>query len=269
MRVSFTKMYGLGNDFVVLDARDRPLPDLTEETVKALSDRHTGIGCDQLIVMQPSTTGDFAMRIYNCDGGEVESCGNAARAVALLHGSKASVDTRGGLITVEPDDAGARVDMGKPNFDWNAIPLQMPLDTLDMPVAWDELEHPVALSIGNPHIVFFVEDCHGVDLARIGPQIERDPLFPERINVNVATVKSRTAIDLRVWERGAGLTRACGTGACATTAAAIAHGFVDRRVTVELPGGSLQIEQADDGHIWMSGPATRSFEGSFEWDDFA
>ncbi len=159
--------------------------------------------------------------------------------------------------------------MGQPQFAWDAIPLQMPMDTLDMPVAWGDLQHPVAVNVGNPHIVFFVEDCHAVPLDTLGPEIEHDPLFPNRINVNVASLNADGSLALRVWERGAGLTRACGTGACATTAAAIKRGLVQFKAMVHLPGGALEIEQRDDGHLWMSGPAQESFRGSFEWDDYA
>jgi len=270
MRVPFVKMHGLGNDFVVLDARATALPPIGPAVAAALADRHTGIGCDQLILLQPSASADFRMRIFNPDGGEVEACGNASRAVALLHRRAAMVETGGGTITLEPTAGGARIDMGEPRFGWNEIPLAYAVDTGAMPVAWDGLEAPMAVNVGNPHAVFFVADVERVPLAELGPEIECDPLFPERVNVNVAQVTGPDTITLRVWERGAGLTKACGTGACATTVAAIRRGLLAaRRATVTLPGGALEIEWGEDGRIAMTGPAVESFRGDFEWDDFA
>lgn len=271
MRVRFTKMHGLGNDFVVLDGREAVLPELTAATAAAIADRRLGIGCDQLILLEPCdhASADFRMRIFNSDGGEVEACGNASRAVALMHGAPARVLTDGGVITLEPVAGGARVDMGTPRFEWDAIPLAYAMDTLAMPVGWGGLEGPCAVNVGNPHVVLFVADCDAVELDRLGPQIEHDPLFPERVNVNVATIEAPDRIRLRVWERGAGLTRACGTGACATAVAAARRGLTGRRVKVELPGGTLEIDWREDGNIIMSGPATESFRGSFEWEDFA
>ena len=159
--------------------------------------------------------------------------------------------------------------MGVPRFDWNAIPLAYAMDTLSMPVGWEELEQPAAVNVGNPHVVFFVDDNDAVRLEMLGPLIEQDELFPERINVNVATVEDRTTIRLRVWERGAGLTRACGTGACATAIAAMRRNLVDREVTVHLPGGPLAIAWGADDRITMTGAATEAYRGTFEWDDYA
>ncbi|MEZ5689470.1 MAG: diaminopimelate epimerase [Caenibius sp.] len=269
MRVPFVKMHGLGNDFVVIDRRDGDIPPVEAALARALADRRTGIGCDQFVVLEESANADFRMRIFNADGGEVEACGNASRAVALLHGQPATIETGGGIISARPADGGIAVDMGTPRFDWDAIPLAYAMDTRSMPVAWEELENPVAVNVGNPHVIFFVPDTDAVDLARLGPVIETDPLFPERVNVNVATIASRSAIRLRVWERGSGLTRACGTGACATAVAAMARGLVERSVAVTLPGGTLIISLDDNGRIIMTGPATESFRGSFEWGDFA
>jgi diaminopimelate epimerase len=269
MRVEFSKMHGLGNDFIVLDAREVSLPAIDTAIARALADRRTGIGCDQLIVLEPSETADFRMRIFNHDGGEVGACGNASRAVALLHGSAADVETSGGTIRVEPTDGGASVDMGEPRFDWDAIPLEYAMDTAAMPVGWDGLDQPGAVNVGNPHVIFFVDNTDAVPLDRIGPEIETDPLFPERVNVNVANIESRMHIRLRVWERGVGLTRACGTGACATAVHAMRRGLVEREVTVTLPGGDLVIAWSEDNRIRMTGPATESFRGSFEWSDFA
>ncbi|RGP40232.1 Diaminopimelate epimerase [Altererythrobacter insulae] len=271
MRVPFTKMHGLGNDFVVLDGRSEPVPELTNTIATAIADRRKGIGCDQLILLEPCVEqdADFRMRIFNSDGGEVEACGNAARAVALLHGSPARVLTDGGVISLEPSDGGATVDMGEPRFEWAEIPLAFAMDTHSMPVGWGELNNPIAVNVGNPHVIFFVDDTDAIDLTKLGPEIEHDPLFPERINVNVATVQSKKQIKLNVWERGAGITRACGTGACATAVGAMRRGMVERSVSVELPGGLLDIAWNNDDRILMSGPATESFRGSFDWSDFA
>ena len=269
MDVAFVKMHGLGNDFVVLDARDAPLPaQMTPPKAKALADRRTGIGCDQLIVLEPDADADFRMRIFNHDGSEVESCGNASRAVALLHGRPAIVATGGGPIALEPHEGGASVDMGKPRFDWEAIPLAYAMDASAMPLGWEELENPFAINVGNPHAVFFVDDCDAIDLQRLGPLIENDPVFPRKVNVNVASPRADGGIRLRVWERGAGLTRACGTGACATAVAAIRRGLAASPVTVELPGGELTIAWEHGGAIRMTGPATQSFRGTFDWDVF-
>jgi len=268
MRISFNKMHGLGNDFVVLDGRTNALPTIGSKEAAMLADRRAGIGCDQLIVLEPSEKADLRMRIFNADGGEVEACGNASRAVGLMLGEPARIETLGGILSASPADDGIAVEMGIPRFDWEDIPLGYALDTHAMPVAWEELVNPLAVNVGNPHAVFFVDDCDAIDLARLGPQIETDPLFPERINVNVATLDSRHAIRLRVWERGVGETRACGTGACATAVAAIRKGLADSPVTVSLPGGDLHIEWRLDDMMVMTGPATKSFEGSFDGADF-
>ncbi len=268
MRVPFIKMHGLGNDFVVLDGRVDAIPAMTAAFAAALADRKTGIGCDQLILLEPSDVADLRMRIFNADGGEVEACGNAARAVGMLHGAPARIETLGGIIASTPVDNGISVDMGTPRFGWDEIPLAYAMDTLAMPVGWDELEGPAGVNIGNPHAIFFVPDNAAIDLARLGPQIEHDPLFPERVNVNVASVTARDAIRLRVWERGVGETRACGTGACATAVAAMRRGLCDRRVTVTLTGGPLIIDWNDAGRIIMTGPASESFRGSFDPDDY-
>lgn len=271
MRVPFVKMHGLGNDFVVLDRREAAMPDASTALVRRLADRREGIGCDQLIILEAARGGDcdLRMRIFNADGGEVEACGNASRAVATLIGNAVRIETGGGLITASPQDGGASVDMGIPSFDWDAIPLAYAMDTLAMPVGWDTLDTPVAVNVGNPHVIFFVADSDAVPLADLGPRIESDPLFPQRVNVNVATIESRERIRLRVWERGAGLTRACGTGACATAVAAMRRGLTERAVTVALPGGELAIRWDENDRIAMTGPATESFRGSFEWDAFA
>lgn len=271
MRTRFVKMHGLGNDFVVLDGRECELPELDPLAIRRIADRREGIGCDQLIVLEDTDTAgcDLRMRIFNADGSEVEACGNASRAVAVLIGRAVSVETLGGTVILAPEGSGASVALPMPQFGWEEIPLAYAMDTAAMPVAWEELQTPAAVRVGNPHVVFFVPDCASVDLARLGPLIETDPLFPERINVNVATVDSRQRIRSRVWERGAGLTRACGTGACATAVAAMRRGLVDRRVTVALPGGELAIAWEESSSVLMSGPAVESFRGSFDWSDYA
>ena len=268
MQVPFIKMHGLGNDFVVLDGRETALPAINAQLAAALADRRTGIGCDQLIVLEPSSAADFRMRFFNADGSESSACGNGTRAVGMLHGAPARIETLAGILGTTPSGDGIAVDMGEPRFGWDQIPLAYALDTLSLPVGWETLDQPAAVNVGNPHVIFFVPDSDGVDLARLGPLIETDPLFPERVNVNVATVESRTAIRLRVWERGTGLTLACGTGACATAVAAMRRGLVEREVGVRLPGGRLTIGWGPDNRITMTGPAIESFRGSFELATF-
>lgn len=262
----FHKMHGLGNDFVVIDARVARVA-MSQARARAIADRRTGIGCDQLILIEPSVTADAAMRIFNADGGEVEACGNAARAVALLLGP-ATLETAGGRIRLAPVADGATVDMGLPRFGWEEIPLAYAMDTAAMPVGWEDLQTPAAVNVGNPHIIFFVEDQSLIDLERLGPLIEHDPLFPQRINVNVAQVTGSDRVNLRVWERGAGLTRACGTGACATAVAAIRSKRVTSPVTVTLPGGDLVIDWVPGDTICMTGPATHVFVGEADWERF-
>jgi diaminopimelate epimerase len=266
MQARFHKMHGLGNDFVVIDARET-LVEMTMERAAAIANRRTGIGCDQLILLEPSDTADAKMRIFNADGSEVEACGNAARCVAVLLAKPARVETLGGAFETNPADDQASVTYPAPRFDWDAIPLSMAMDTADMPVGWDTLDRPMAVNVGNPHVIFFVPDCDAIDLENLGPTIERDPLFPERINVNVATITGPSAIRLRVWERGVGLTLACGTGACATAVAAIRSRRVTGPVTVSLPGGNLVIDWNGDV-ITMRGPATHVFSGETDWSAF-
>ncbi|CAM3228636.1 Diaminopimelate epimerase [Sphingomonas antarctica] len=260
MRFAFTKMHGLGNDFVVIDARETHVA-IDESSARTIADRHTGIGCDQLILLEPSTTADAVMRIWNHDGSEVEACGNATRAVARLIGKPATVETAGGLLTLTPNDNGATVDLAAPRFAWDQIPLAYAMDAQNLPLAWDDLADPFCVNIGNPHAVFFVADVDAVDLARLGPLIEHDSVFPQRVNVGVAQVTGSASLKVRVWERGAGLTRACGTGACAAAIAAIKRKLVTSPVTVTLPGGDLTIAW-DGGAIAMSGPATFVFSGT-------
>ena len=262
----FHKMHGLGNDFVIFDARQAPV-EMDAARARAIADRRTGVGFDQLIVLEPSSVADVKMRIFNSDGSEVGACGNVTRCVALLLGGTTKIETDSGLISGIAQDGAATADMGEPRFLWDEIPLAYAMDTLEMPVGWDELQAPVAVNVGNPHVVFFVDDVDAVPLETLGPRIERDPLFPQRVNVNVAAVKDG-AIRLRTWERGAGLTRACGTGACATAVAAIRRRLVQGLVDVTQDGGTLTIEWKPGGTIQMTGPATHVFSGDIDLESF-
>jgi diaminopimelate epimerase len=263
MRRHFHKMHGLGNDFVIVDAREAAF-DVSPALARAIADRRTGVGCDQLIVLEPSKDADLRMRIWNSDGGEVEACGNATRCVVQLTGAR-QIDSSGGLL--EGRDLGAEVEVaiGEPRFDWNEIPLAYAMDTSALPMAWDGLEHPIALNVGNPHLVFFVGDLDKVPIEQIGPSIEHDPAFPQRINVNVAEIAD-AGIRLKTWERGAGLTLACGTGACATAVAAIKTRRVVSPVRVTMPGGMLTITWAPGDAVRMRGSATHVFSGELDLD---
>ncbi len=264
----FLKMHGLGNDFVVFDAREVPIV-LSAAQVRAISDRRTGVGCDQLIVVSAGTgPGRVAVQFWNCDGAEVGACGNGSRAVAALVGGHVEIETAAGVLAADADGGGATVDMGLPRFGWDAVPLAYAMDTARLPVGWEGLDGPAACSVGNPHVTFFVTDQAAVDLETMGPLIEQDPLFPEGVNVGVATMTGRDAMMLRVWERGAGLTRACGTGAVAAVANAQRRGLAGALVTVTLPGGDLVITRRDDGHLLMAGPAVVSFTGMIDLEDF-
>jgi diaminopimelate epimerase len=266
----FIKMHGLGNDFVVVDARREPFV-LDEAEARAVADRRAGVGCDQLIVMEPATNGaaDVFMRIRNADGGEVEACGNATRCVAALvmaetGQERCTVETRAGLLRATRLEADRiAVDMGELRTAWQDIPLAREMDTLHLDLACGPLRDPVAVNIGNPHAVFFVDDAEAVDLAALGPRLEHDPLFSERANIGVAQLTGPDRLRVRVWERGVGLTRACGTGACAAAAAAHRRGLTGRSVDVRLDGGVLALAWREDGHMVMTGPASTSFTGVF------
>jgi diaminopimelate epimerase len=263
MKRRFDKMHGLGNDFVIIDARQEPF-DVTPGLARRIAQRRSGVGCDQLIVLEPSDTADLKMRIWNSDGGEVESCGNATRCVVQLTGAT-SIDTAGGLLQGENLGAEVEVGIGEPRFGWDEIPLAYAMDTAALPMAWDSLDHPFAVNVGNPHLVFFVPDAREVPLEQLGPRIENDPAFPERINVNVATyVHDR--LKLRTFERGTGETLACGTGACASAVAAIATKRALSPVRVDMTGGSLTIEWAPGQRIRMRGMATQVFSGELDLD---
>jgi diaminopimelate epimerase len=270
-RIAFLKMHGLGNDFVVLDGRHEQLA-LDAAAARALADRHTGVGCDQLIVIEPPTAPDAQafLRIFNADGSGAEACGNATRCIARLIGEETGrrrmgLQTVAGLLQAELlDDGTVAVDMGPARTDWRDIPLARPMDTLAADIAAGPLAGPVCTNIGNPHATFFVADAEAVDLAALGPVLENDKLFPERANIGVATVQSPRRIRLRVWERGAGITLACGSGACAALVAAHRRRLTDRAAGVMLDGGELEVHWRDDGHVIMTGPATLAFEGSFD-----
>jgi diaminopimelate epimerase len=272
--IPFRKMNGLGNDFVVLDARARPLP-LGPEAVRAIADRKEGIGCDQIIALEPSRHADVFMRIWNADGGQVGACGNAARCVAALiaaerGGNAVSIETESGMLgsTVNADGS-VTIDMGAPRFAWDEIPLAEPFhDTRRIelqigPIDDPVLHSPSAVNVGNPHCIFFVDDVEAHDLARFGPMLEHHPLFPERANISLVQVLGPAHVKIRTWERGAGLTRACGTAACASAVAAARRELTGRKVKVSLPGGDLVIEWREgDGHILMTGPYALDFEGT-------
>ena len=270
-RIAFRKMHGLGNDFVVLDARREPIA-VDAAAARGLADRHTGIGCDQLIVIeQPRASAAQAfMRILNADGSEAEACGNGARCIARLiaeetGASLVRLETVAGVLAGELlADGRVAVDMGRARTGWRDIPLVREMDTLAVDLAAGPLISPACSNIGNPHATFFVDDVEAVELAVLGPRLEIDALFPERANIGVASIRDRTRIRLRVWERGAGITRACGSGACAALVAAHRRGLTERQATVALDGGDLDISWRDDGHVMMTGPATLAFEGSFD-----
>ena len=270
-KIPFLKMHGLGNDFVVLDGR-RAVITVDAAAARALADRRTGIGCDQVILLEPprQPTAQVLMRIRNPDGGEAEACGNATRCVADLLAretgkAKVRIETVAGLLDAEAlPDGRVAVDMGPVRTGWREIPLSRPMDTERIELTLGPLSAPVCTNLGNPHATFFVDDVHAVDLAALGPELERNQVFPQRANIGVATVRDRGNIRLRVWERGAGITRACGSGACAALVGAHRRGLVGRQAAVELDGGVLDIVWRGDGHVVMTGPVALSFEGAFD-----
>lgn len=270
----FTKMHGLGNDFVVIDARARDLK-LTDAQVRKVADRHIGVGCDQLIVIEraPSKLADAFMRILNADGSEVGACGNATRCVAAVlmdekGAQHAIIETAAGLLDAEEVPNGRTrligVDMGEANLDWREIPLAQACDTLHVPLTVGPLSDPVCTNMGNPHATFFVPDADGIDLKTLGPLLEHHSIFPERANIGIAQILSPEKLRLRVWERGTGITLACGSGACAAAVAASRRGLTGRTVEVVLDGGSLFIEWMADNHVKMTGPIAVSFAGTLD-----
>ncbi len=273
----FRKMNGLGNDFVVLDLRAHPLA-LTEELARRIADRENGVGCDQFITIEPARTGgDAFMGIRNNDGGAVEACGNAARCIGQILLDETGKDAvtietpSGDTVATRGPEGTITVDMGEPRLGWDEIPLSEEFrDTraieLEVGPLGDPIMHsPAVVNVGNPHAIFFVDDVDAIDLGRIGPMLEHHPLFPERANISVAQVLSPTHIRIRTWERGAGLTKACGTAACASAVAAIRRRKTERTMTVSLPGGDLTLEWREaDNRIYMTGPATLDYESELD-----
>jgi diaminopimelate epimerase len=265
----FIKMHGLGNDFVVVDARTEPFA-LTDAMAQAIADRHLGVGCDQLLILEPPSNGsaDVFMRIRNHDGGEVGACGNGTRCVAALvmgeTGRDAiTIETAAGLLQAKAAGTDlVTVDMGEARLGWRDIPLSEDRDTLHLGIANGPLKDPVGVNMGNPHAVFFVENVEDLPLEDLGPALEHDPLLPERANIGAAEVIGKDKLRLRVWERGVGETRACGSGACAAAVAAARRGLTGRKVEVVLTGGSLFLDWRDNGHVEMTGPVATAFTGT-------
>jgi diaminopimelate epimerase len=272
MRVCFIKMHGCGNDFVILDERTRPVG-LTPAQAAVIADRHRGIGCDQVIVLEapePGSGADVFMRIRNPDGSEAGACGNATRCVVSLLAAETGRATQvirtisGDLPSEVLPNGQVRVDMGPVRLDWRDVPLAHEADTLHLPLRRGDVSDPAAASMGNPHATFFVPDMDAVPIEAIGPSLEHDPLFPQRANIGFVQVLSRERIRLRVWERGAGLTLACGSGACAAQVNAVRRGLTEREAAVEVDGGELRITWREDGHVLMTGPTTEVFRGEIE-----
>ena len=269
--VSFVKMHGAGNDFVIVDARANPLV-LNAAEARRITDRRAGVGCDQLILIEAPRNGraEVFMRILNADGDEVKACGNGTRCVAALLMKERSsthvvIETVAGLLQASAETGGAiSVDMGPVHLDWHEIPLSWAQDTLHLALGLGPLADPVAVNVGNPHAVFFVDDPDAIDLAGLGPKLEHHLVFPERANIGVAKVLDAARIRPRVWERGVGLTRACGTAACAALVAANRRELAGRAAVVELPGGALTIEWRADNHVILAGPIAKSFTGVIE-----
>jgi diaminopimelate epimerase len=272
----FLKMHGLGNDFVVLDARTAAL-DLTPERRRVIADRRLGVGCDQLIVLEPPTEreADVFMRIYNPDGGEAQACGNATRCVASVvmderKTDQVTVQTVAGLLESQKTGVGSNglpvisVDMGLARLDWRDIPVREACDTKHMPVGIGPLQDPVGTNMGNPHATFFVDDLAAIPLGELGLKLEHDRFFPERANIGVAQLLGEGRLRLRVWERGAGITLACGSGACAAVVAASRRGLVPRKADVVLEGGTLAIEWLRDDHVLMTGGIAVAFKGELD-----
>jgi diaminopimelate epimerase len=267
----FLKMHGLGNDFVVIDLRDRAVA-LTLPQRRWIADRRRGIGCDQLILLEAprQRAADVFMRIHNADGGEVGACGNATRCVAAkVMAEKASrhviVETISGLLDAEAAEGGRiAVDMGPVKLDWREIPVAEACDTLHLPLSLGPLSDPVGVNVGNPHAVFFVADVEKIDLATFGPVLERNRLFPERANIEVTQILSPDRIRMRIWERGVGITQASGSGSCATLVAAARRKLTGRSATIVLDGGELRIDWLADNHVRMTGDWAESFRGEID-----
>ena len=268
--IPFIKMQGAGNDFVVIDNREGSCA--VDSTIAAkLAERRFGIGCDQVVVMESSKKADVRMRIFNADGSEIAACGNASRCIGWKVMQEKSAD----MVSIETDadvlechkynDWSVTVDMGEPKWDWADIPLSEARNTEHLGIECGGMMDPVAVNIGNPHMVFFVKDIDFVNLKECGPKLESHALFPERANISAAQVVEYDQVRLKVWERGAGETLACGTAACATVVAGVRRGVCGRKTTVTLPGGELIIDWREDtNHIHMTGPVAIVFEGQFD-----
>ena len=274
MIARFIKMHGCGNDFVVIDERHQPFG-LSAARIAAICDRRTGIGCDQLITIEAGTRGaDALMRIRNSDGSEAGACGNATRCVAHLIAAESNREflvirtISGDLPAAVLSDGRVRVDMGFARLGWADIPLSAPMDTLHLNLARDAVSDPAAANLGNPHATFFVPDLAAVDIARIGPSLEHDPIFPDKANIGFAQVIAADRMRLRVWERGAGLTLACGSGACAALVNAHRRGLTARCAAVLVDGGELEIEWGEDDHVMMTGPVATSFRGEVDLAEY-
>lgn len=275
--IAFTKMHGLGNDFVVIDRRKGGVAP-TAGQMRHIADRHRGIGCDQLVLIEPpaSAAADVAFRFYNQDGSESGACGNGTRCTAALvmaetGADRLAIETPAGPLAAEKRSGGLyAVNMGAARTGWRDIPLAKEMDTLTVPLTVGPLTDPVAVGMGNPHCIFFVDDAEAVDLETFGPQIEHHPLFPERTNVEVAAITGKDRIRLRVWERGVGITLACGSGACATGVAASRRGLTGRNVEIAVDGGGvLSVEWRADGDVILTGPVAYSFTGEIDAEDGA
>jgi diaminopimelate epimerase len=277
MSARFLKMHGCGNDFVVYHDRAGALGRRAPPAA-AIADRRTGVGCDQFIVIEPPPPGsdaDAFMRIRNPDGNEAGACGNATRCVALLlHGETGRrhvvVQTIAGLLPSEIlPDGRVRVDMGKARLGWRDVPLAGAMDTLHLDLSDGPVHDPAAVSMGNPHATFFVHDVLALDVATLGKRLEHAAIFPERANIGFAQILSPDRIRLRVWERTAGLTLACGSGACAAMVNAARRGLTGRRASIVVDGGVLDLEWRDDGHVLMTGPAVIAYHGGIDLDRYA
>lgn len=269
MKLPFTKMHGLGNDFILIDVRGRKIPNLSR-VVKKLSHRRFGIGFDQALILLPSKKADFRMDIYNADGGRVEMCGNGIRCLAkyiwgrrLSRKDTLSIETLAGVIRPRRVGNLVEVDMGGPILEGPQIPVNLSGRVIDYPLKVGERGFSITcVSMGNPHCVIFVEDVDRFPVTQCGPLIENHPLFPKRTNVEFVEVVNERVLKIRVWERGAGETMACGTGACAGVVAGVLKNLVQRKVTVHLLGGDLRVEYSKrDNHVYMTGPAIEVFEG--------
>lgn len=254
------KMHGLGNDFVVIDSRGRE-PMMTRALAAALGDRHRGVGFDQLAEITDHDETDIGLGFWNNDGSKAQACGNATRCVsefilAETGAAQLTLTTPRGLLEATRDKTMISVNMGQPQLAWDEIPLAEAMDPAHLPIDGD----PMGVGMGNPHCVFFIEDADVAPVETLGPEIEHHPLFPERTNVEFAQIRARDDIRMRVWERGTGITLACGSGACATLVAAHARGLTDAKVRMEVDGGWLIIERRDDG-VWMTGPTMHVFDG--------